>query len=1384
MPGTHTAVSGPIDSASPAGYQTIAVKINPGAFFKNKAAITDADYRVPPFTLLFAKDEPPQTRGYAAKRIIHLNKRARREPPVQDVLCNAYNISENARDERHVGNIRFFAVSYDGIVGSREARLHPDHAGRFSAIISGKVTITCCKEDLQDIGIGELIAWDYRDNGQVYHGLPQNWSTFKLVPATRALSSSPYNRLDVPYYGKSSHYSGNDAPMSGRSTYYSDGATRRGIRPEMWDESGQEHTGGHIATQAGDVTYGPEEVVRHNTALQMALLVRLHGMKLASRANPVTYNWNGLTSAIDRRRIVDNEGTVKESIGVYAQFFLCLVGAPEPEKWVDGPSGLYNPTSSYWCEEPLPDSSNSVKWIDDFIGYSGILPVSVDTATKKYAFTEHFSSANTLCGGRSLGWLHRVIVPLLDTRDDYGWAWASATKRDEAVKAAKSDPSVGKDLQEAYGSYMSTDTAFNHMKVAATDGEDGKAIREYTMALLRCGTNSNQFAAAVAACHGMYKTDSDGSGCKNIAWNIAVCGKTSAEFEEMRYRAREHLTTIIKLPFEVQYPEDVNEDGVTGLLDFYTNFDATSSRAGIDTIGGFASLTTKCTIFQLIKFCDQGDFTYDESYDTDTMVSVTTWIKLVLGVTPNIHSKDNLYLLKDVQDTIRLLSEGAYWYGCMGKILSTSFTDAEDEPVMSNIMYGTETVLMDEKESYEVGKMICDKVILSLRPGPVEGAPTFDELFTFLNHPELYGYKVKPSLHGVKPSDLQKRMYEAIKTPSEAVDKEFNDYGVTCRDFRSNLPRELYPHRTFDDVDILDGDHYDEIKALLDAFTAHDLSQETALKTYQLKKRFPALWNAVEPDLTLPSKSVPSVPPPEKSTSSSKVVLKDTVTQTDPMPHYDTIKKIPKRSARSEKPDQPPPRTRIIGKLIEKNPFSNDVSTGETVCVCVCGCHYRCLTCVCVFMHRQRFSWDSEVYAHASVDTVPKTEHPRNMHRTMTSVLWWWVATAVCANHGVEVQTLVDENYTRYAVFQLGARPGSPVLFQINFGSTAANVLPGSALQHSQTYTIVDESTVTEYVYFEGQEILIRGEFRVGDAGVLNTGTLNVSFCYRHVYETMWLMLGVGCGDMSRRDRDTGLDAPLRAVYPNVTSSLAGAYPMRWEPGRSTCNESVRASFQDVFYVNGGCDWPFVDDVALDVEHNVDTNVLSIFQATHGTDDTTAVALIGLLVVFLTTWVYWMRDLHQAVRYSITREHLQGNAVHFGKVVQHALGRETFSEYVQQLWYDTSGALLEPEYTPKINPMDIQVAASNHVMVWATVSRFSVIIIDVVVLVGTWSLLFFGGGGGGGGERGERGGIYLACIIYFFSFGVRGMVVFLQDPRRFSRASTSIPICTTVTRSR
>ena len=48
----------------------------------------------------------------------------------------------------------------------------------------------CNKEDLHNIHVGDLVEWVPHDNGQVYHGLPSNWSTAKLQKATHKGSGS------------------------------------------------------------------------------------------------------------------------------------------------------------------------------------------------------------------------------------------------------------------------------------------------------------------------------------------------------------------------------------------------------------------------------------------------------------------------------------------------------------------------------------------------------------------------------------------------------------------------------------------------------------------------------------------------------------------------------------------------------------------------------------------------------------------------------------------------------------------------------------------------------------------------------------------------------------------------------------------------------------------------------------------------------------------------------------------------------------------------------------------------------------------------------------------------------------------------------------------
>jgi hypothetical protein len=107
---------------------------------------------------------------------------------VHDTVCNFYDFYQKD-DRTPASELRCLGVSYDGIADAAGAKLHPDKVGRYPVIVSGAVTLMCNKEDLQDCHVGDLLAWDYRDNACVYHGLPSNFSTVKIVKAGSGFSA-------------------------------------------------------------------------------------------------------------------------------------------------------------------------------------------------------------------------------------------------------------------------------------------------------------------------------------------------------------------------------------------------------------------------------------------------------------------------------------------------------------------------------------------------------------------------------------------------------------------------------------------------------------------------------------------------------------------------------------------------------------------------------------------------------------------------------------------------------------------------------------------------------------------------------------------------------------------------------------------------------------------------------------------------------------------------------------------------------------------------------------------------------------------------------------------------------------------------------------------
>ena len=78
--------------------------------------LTDADWRVPPFTLVFTRREYGKSCGIN-DRSQHLTKRRRREGDVHDVITNFYDFQT---DNTHTPScdLRCVGVSYDGIADS------------------------------------------------------------------------------------------------------------------------------------------------------------------------------------------------------------------------------------------------------------------------------------------------------------------------------------------------------------------------------------------------------------------------------------------------------------------------------------------------------------------------------------------------------------------------------------------------------------------------------------------------------------------------------------------------------------------------------------------------------------------------------------------------------------------------------------------------------------------------------------------------------------------------------------------------------------------------------------------------------------------------------------------------------------------------------------------------------------------------------------------------------------------------------------------------------------------------------------------------------------------------------------------------------------------
>jgi len=176
-------------------------RLNPRKTYLNPLP---SDYVAPPFSLVFsnvAKEPSKITTGESA-----LLKR-KRDNDVMDVFTNAYDIQSRSK----VGSeIRCIGAVYEGSMDFKNIKENPDARGRIGIIISGSVSILCDPNDLKDMCIGDEISWEFRDNGNVYEGCPDTWSTVKLKKYHNPLGYMETEEIYKDVFGPETPYTGSE----------------------------------------------------------------------------------------------------------------------------------------------------------------------------------------------------------------------------------------------------------------------------------------------------------------------------------------------------------------------------------------------------------------------------------------------------------------------------------------------------------------------------------------------------------------------------------------------------------------------------------------------------------------------------------------------------------------------------------------------------------------------------------------------------------------------------------------------------------------------------------------------------------------------------------------------------------------------------------------------------------------------------------------------------------------------------------------------------------------------------------------------------------------------------------------------------------------------
>lgn len=339
----------------------------------------------------------------------------------------------------------------------------------------------------------------------------------------------------------------------------------------------------------------------------------------------------------------------------------------------------------------------------------------------------------------------------------------------------------------------------------------------------------------------------------------------------------------------------------------------------------------------------------------------------------------------------------------------------------------------------------------------------------------------------------------------------------------------------------------------------------------------------------------------------------------------------------------------------------------------------------------------------------------------------------------IDVSTeVVSDELTRYGAIMLGANPGLYTVVQFIYDDVSLHQVPIAFKWHSTTVRTVDETTIWEYVYFNGQQQLIPLQFQRSETAssvTINLKLLRYGFCYEYHYESERLYLDMVCPAVIKKHYPSTIyDVERNRWAYNTTANIRVSFTAPYSTGGCASPGVMYARVLPNTVLQLPCKDAVYSELALHhhklhLYYDTQTRNMTIFGPREADDYVDAVGTITLLMLALCIWLYWMRDLHGLVQQTVYVLHTP-NAAYINaaapmeqKVSQLYAVTSIWEDMLHTIQHNNNMTIHYTKLTSVPQYDTYLYIAMQNQRIWRIVSYYQIILLDVVILVASTNFL-------------------------------------------------------------